>query len=398
MQWNKIWPVAAVSLIAFSGFAHADNGNGSVDSAKMPHKTGVVNPIAVVADQGDGVGLGLQLEWLYQDVRQDGNEYAVVNSTTNGITTAKSRVVEGDYSSGIRAGLQYQIDDHDDWDMVLEYTHQHPNTFSNSAGFGNDDCGSNGSSDIYPFLRHPATIGLDETFGGIAFDGSIVDSAKGTWSPELDQIDFELGRHFRPAQATWFAIRPFAGLRYAKHKQTLAATYVNEVTINNVTETLTETVSNSSDMSGFGLKFGFDTKWGFTENGDSGLSAYANFAVSLLACDFDTKYSDTFCYTVDGEKQDLPEELVNSDAFAGSISASHDSGKAVVDLAVGLMWHMFFEDMNYGLTLTAGWEHHKWHNMNQFIRPVDDAATYTYARNHGDLAYQGFTFGAKFDF
>lgn len=230
---------------------------------------------------------------------------------------------------------------------------------------------------------------------------------------KLDILDLVLGRDFFVSK--YLSLRPNFGLRGITLRQTLNVSYhgfnttachcqcIPSMPVN--TQCFEDRVKDNQKYWGVGPKAGMDTLWSF----GGGWGLYGNAAISLVYGRLKGLHSENFIrdkFPTDpcDECECNPcccENVCNVLRIRGPRTRCNDKvykTRAITDLAIGLAWDRNFSDDRYHLGLNVGWEHHMFFGMNQFFRfhDINEQGSFTYGQS--DLATQGLTFGARFDF
>lgn len=235
------------------------------------------------------------------------------------------------------------------------------------------------------------------------------------WNLKLDMLDLVLGRDFFVSK--FLSLRPNFGLRGLKIRQTQSSVYNGfnssscfcpckaSGSVN--TPNWQDRVKDNEKYWGVGPKAGLDTLWSF----GGGFGLYGNAAISLVYGRLKVKHTEIY---IMNEVPDSPcdecnecpcececEEECTAVNIRGPKTPCQNNQyktRAVTDIALGLSWDRQLSDDKYHVGLNVGWEHHMFFGMNQFYRFMSDAQQGGVAVNQGDLATQGLTFGARFDF
>lgn len=208
----------------------------------------------------------------------------------------------------------------------------------------------------------------------------LITNAKAQFSHTTNWVDVNMGRTFRPYEATWVSVRPHAGFRWYNVHERLRVFLTHKIQGH---ESIVQSNKLRNHFWGVGPRIGFDTEWGF-ENG-KGPSLFASCATTLLVGKFDTK-----------PKQYVPESdngLEDPEKFYSEIN--FHSTKSMVDLDIGIAWEIIRN--NYAMSFKIGYENHHIMNLAQFSR-MYSARSGGDLRNHGDLFYHGAFLNARIDF
>ncbi len=400
MDWNlkKLWPAAAASIVAFTGFVNAADDtqmrnleNRVCALEQRRGSNGMINP-AARPKVDDGVDLFVQGSVFIWQANQSGLDYALnwhndatpAGSNTSGHGRLKHPHSKWDW--GFKVGAGYNMC-HDGWDLFLEWTRFHPERGHASTSvtpFGLTT--TNTTAVVYPLLL-PINIGDTTSAFGPGY------SAAMTWKFRMDLIDLELGREFFVSK--WLTIRPHAGLRSAWLHQRSKISYGGlEDSLAQISEIQ---VGLKNNFWGMGPRAGLDAQWGI----GCGWSLYSEFAAALLLGHFSI---------FEIQQPAVDSTFTTGLAIAGtslSFAEKYRATRAAFDLALGLRYEQLFCCERYGLMVQLGWEQHLFINQNQLTRlahefttnaPVPNANAFTPVTNQGDLNTQGVTLTVEFDF
>lgn len=261
--------------------------------------------------------------------------------------------VDFDWDWGFRLGAGYNTP-RDGWDIDMYWTH-----------IRNTSSGSQHATSEKP---------LFEVWGVAAhlFPGN-VDTAKAEWEVHLDQVDLDLGRQFYVGK--FLSIRPFVGLRsdwiFQEYEVELKGTSGQAQT------PLEQESKLKNRFWGFGFVAGLDTDWKL----GWGFSIYGEADMSILMSFFDIDQKGT-----------------QDDVKIWSQDKSFRTGRAILDLELGLRWARLFLKDRFGLALKVGYEYHLFFNQNQFVLSSGNDDFELFNPVKGDLTYQGAIGSIQFDF
>ncbi len=261
--------------------------------------------------------------------------------------------VDFNWDWGLRLGIGYNIP-RDGWDLGLYWTHIH-----NTA---------NGKKKAHS----PNTLAPLWSTAAQPFNGTI-DTANGHWHVKLNQIDLNLGRQFYIAG--FLTLRPFIGLRSDWIVQEYDVEYKGTAFQSTSKNELESKLKNR--FWGFGFLAGFDTDWKLGK----GFSIYGDADLSILVGFFD-----------------VDQKGILNDVKIWSQDKSFRTGRAILDLALGLKWSRFFSKNRFGITFKTGYEYHLYFNQNQFLLSSGSDNFELFNPVKGDLTYQGVIGSAQFDF
>lgn len=240
MDFKKLWPYAAVSMVAVTTLLSADYAKNNRKPMRCdrtsicgPEMGMAVNPPArpftddpCCCDAGE---FSITVAGFYWQATEDGLEYAV-NSTvitptiTDGMpvdTTTLARIIDGSYRTpdlkwkpGFKVGVGYNTT-HDGWDLELLWTHY--NGRANSA----DDNESDLNKTLLPLWSAFVPIATGDTNSGTILFAT---QANTSWRVDLNLVDLELGREYWTSKR--LSLRPHVGLRYAMIHQRYKIEYL----------------------------------------------------------------------------------------------------------------------------------------------------------------------------
>lgn len=228
---------------------------------------------------------------------------------------------------------------------------------------------------------------------------------------KLDILDLVLGRDFFVSK--YLSLRPNFGLRGISLRQTLNVSYHGfNTTVCHCPCPSTDPVDSmcfedrvkdNQKYWGVGPKAGLDTLWAF----GGGWGLYGNAAISLVYGRLKGLHSENFLF--DQSPVDPCDDCNNDCGCECVCNVLRIRGprtrcdrlyktRAITDIAIGLSWDRNFSDDRFHLGANIGWEHHMFFGMNQFFRFHDVSQQGSFQYGQADLATQGLTFGARFDF
>lgn len=370
MNWNakKLWPTAALSLIAGSSLLCADYGDDARSRnfesrlAALECRdncSAMVNPPARPFAK-DCWGFYVAVDPFIWQAHENGMPIAI--QTTNNPnffnSSGENRVKNLDFhwNFGFRLAAGLNLD-YDGWDTALTWTRWHTTAKRNFSAGQNEN--------LFPDQGSPI-----RTFGMTA------GSARGHWKLHLNQLDWELGREFYVSKH--LTLRPFAGLRSAWINQKFTTTY-NELAFNPLTPDTSRFNKAKSNYWGLGILGGIDTLWDL----GCGWGIFADYSASLLYGYF----------KIDADEYSSPRTGIvqRTDNF-------YHLGRAITDMQLGVRYDWVSCDECYHLGFEAGWEHHMFWGQNQFIYFVDSGMSGAFVSNQGDLTTQGYFLRVRFDF
>jgi hypothetical protein len=375
---NTLKMTAAFPLLALASI-HADYSSTDTDNNKV---TPIVTTSRSAPTEGiilpssrpqvdEGVDLFITADWLIWQANTSGLGYAVENEVPSATTITKGHVRNPslNYEFGFKVGLGCNLS-HDGWDASLSWTWFRDKANDNTS---NDS----GQSTLFTTFISPTATSTSD-IDSLA----IAQSAGSNYHLRFDTLDLEMGREFRAGK--WLSLRPFFGLRSAWIDQKYHVEYGNVSTLFAQSTTLYSEydVHMTNNYWGFGPRLGLNGNWGF----GSGWSLYGNAGISLLYGYFHINHKE--------ESTDLS----SVEATQKQVNNSFHAGKAATDLEVGLQWdYMFFND-TFHLGVHAGWQQQLFFSQNQFLRFTNSVEQGQFLENQGDLAFQGWSIGMRFDF
>jgi Legionella pneumophila major outer membrane protein precursor len=365
---KKMWPLS-VAFVAATSFVHAASDSAQLRNLEnrvnaleqRRSASGMINPPGRPQVR-DGVDLFLFGDLLYWNAHENGLPVAVVNHGS-AVNLSKSEVksIHSHWDVGFRVGIGYNLP-HDGWDLSLSWLRLRTDGTRSINAHSNDF--------VWPSRVEPA-----DNFGGVPCA-----KANSHWRLLLNQLDLDLGREFFVSK--YLTLRPHFGLRTDWVHQKWNTSYRNFI------GTLPPTkvkVGYEDEWFGMGLEGGLDTQWTL----GSGFSLFGNMSGAILYGFHDIEFED----------RDSPAQInTNSKGRYADGDSVYRISHPVLDMMAGVRYdHMFYND-RFHLGLQIGWEHHVYFSQNQFPVFTDDISQGTLVSNQGDLTFQGWTFGARFDF
>lgn len=297
----------------------------------------------------------LEGEALLWQASEDGLNFAIKSDSQTTIKNGHGKSPDFDWDWGVRLGLGIKLP-HDQWDLLFTYTYIHAHA--------DESAHASKSGAVFPSMQTP--FGLPASAFATRADFRL--------DANLNIGDIELGRNCLVGR--WLSIRPFMGVRGLGIDQDIKVDYRGGTAVPDGDE---DQIRNRNDFWGLGLRMGADTLWGL----GAGFGIYGNGAASLLAGDFTVR-----------EK----EELKDADVRRMSLKADTESVIAIAELALGIQWDHLFSKDRYHFGVKFGWEFNVFFDQNRLIRFVNADNPGAFTSNNGDLAFQGLTFGFRFDF
>jgi hypothetical protein len=292
--------------------------------------------------------VALSGEALFWQANTCGLGFAVENlDSTTTITRGHLKEPDFNWNVGFRAGLDYKLP-HDNWDLQAQYTYL-PSTAHKEAS-----APQNGA--LFPVWLVPQDPAVYATHG------------KAHWSCNLNMGDLELGRVCRAGKRV--SIRPHMGVRGGTIQQNYHINYRGGTVVS-------DHVKMSNDFWGIGLRFGFNSLWGFGK----GISLYADGAGSLLSGHFHVHQREDF-----------------QGSTLTRIRNSFSQLVPIAEIALGLQWDTKFHADRQQLGIKLGWEMQYYWDQGRLIRFLSSTSIGSFSSNQQDLSYMGVTLGLRWDF
>lgn len=311
---------------------------------------GLFNPFALANDEHFAV----TADALFWTARQDDLSYAIKNKgSTTSFNKATIEHLDFDWNVGFRLGLDYKLPQHDQWDLFTRYTYFH--------GTASDSVKAPAGGAVFPIWSFPQATSV------------FAEEASSNWFCNLNMADFELGRNC--FAGTWLSIRPFLSVRAVVLRQHFHVTYKGGTQAPGDRDK----VQMNNNSWAVGLRMGFNSLWGLGK----GFSIYADGAGSLLSGKYTIHQS---------------EHLVVADVTIFRLRDAQSNVFPIAELALGLQWDHIFPNDRWHMGVKVGWEMNYFFNQNRLIHFLSSSSPGAFARNHGDLSFNGVTFGLRFDF
>lgn len=305
-------------------------------------------------------------QFLYMQATQENMVYAVTSTDSQrGNPPVGGKAVSSDFHwhPGVIVGLGFGTD-FDDWTINTEWMHyisKNDGTVSKPAG----------GSMLQP--------------DSVIFSGTtIVDDARNTWSLTFNRVDLLLGR---PAYVGKnLIIDGFFGLRGAWISQNIDTEYTG-VTNSAGGQNKTQVNSKFGNW-GLGARTALNTKWlvGY------GLNVFAKGGASILGTRFHTRKEIV--------NPDLAEDMTGRNVNNYVFQVSQPNNLQIrpnADLGLGLGWGSYFDDDNWHVDISVGYDYHYWWGQNNNVQSLDDFQKGTFLQD-GDLQIHGGNFTLRFDF
>jgi hypothetical protein len=215
-------------------------------------------------------------------------------------------------------------------------------------------------------------------------------SAQSHYKLHFNMLDWEMGREFFAGKS--LTLRPFFGVRSAWIKQKYEVDYNNVYVTSPVCSKFTTNITNN--FWGLGPRVGLNGEWQL----GSGLSLYGNAALSALYGFFHLYQSEHVDNPIDDPDQGPLFPTADAAGQVTGINNSFHAVKVATDLQIGLRWdYMFCHDACH-IGLHAGWQQELFFSQNQIMNFPNLYEIGQFYQNQGDLGFQGWTVGARFDF
>ncbi len=312
-----------------------------------------------------GVDFFITADFIYWKAREDGLEFAMTNTAAPAAAPAQGRVnrEHTKYKPGFKVGIGLDFCDWG-WDTYLNYTWYRTNHNNNStvttvaAGTGLT------LLDAYWFADTP-----DLNAAGTGATPAYT-SATQSWNLRMNILDWEMGRKY------WIGkhimLRPHIGLKGAWNRQNQGVGFTGGDAAGGSVNS-----SNTEKFKGVGVRAGMDTAFHFSR----GFSLLGKFALTGMYEKYRVSRSDS---TIDA---------AGAATSAVSVTDSFWNVEPVFEWFLGLNWETWWSCDNMHLAIWVGWEEQFWADRARFIRMPGTAQ-----HGAGDLALQGLTLGAMFEF
>lgn len=307
------------------------------------------------------------IDFLYWQAKENGLEYALINTAPANNLDAKILKPDFDFDPGVRVYLGFKIP-HDSWDLSLSYTHLK----STSNNFKEASLITSLGIGLIPVWIHPANG------AGVRYA-----QASAKWHLHFNVIDGLLSREFCVGKALSF--KPRCGLKNAYIKQQYNLAYTPGGQTNSIFRGTTTELKNSAFC--IGPAIGFDSRWNLGRY----LSLFFNFAGSLLYTHFELSRSEI----------DLFSQTPFIRANAAKISQEFWSYKpqAQIQAGINLGWcRKGRKNHSRYMGISIAYEGQYWWKQNQFIRFIDINMKGDVISTQADLYFQGLTADFRIDF
>jgi hypothetical protein len=377
---KKLMATGAALTIGISSFAVADytynmsNNNGYGNNSygnNCCFSAPACDPCASWCDN-----VSFDAAWLYWKISSDDFQYAVEKVTTvsgtPALSTSKEKFhdISFDLKSGFRIGVGFDLPSYG-WGIYVDWTHFHASTNKSLTVVG----------DASP--PQSVTVGFPVLNGfgsGVLGSGESV-SVDGHIKFDYDTVDIEFGK-WLSCGCNSLMFRPHAGFRVADIKEKFTDS-ISGTAVTFGPGLASADFETDNHFKGFGVRVGLDTDFHFCD----GWSIIGRGAASAIWGN--TRLKNTL--------------VLSTAAIASSetdyIRENYHQTRFITDLSLGVRWKTMACGC-YPLTIQLAWEHHYLFNQHRYW--VDDAfdstATTSSWRSTGDVALQGLTLTAGFDF
>lgn len=289
-------------------------------------------------------------DWLFWQARQGGMQFATqYNPLAGDMADAKTRSFQLNWTSGWRVGAWYDSS-FDFWDVGFDFSRIQPSSSKSVEG------------PLFPYLMYQGDLSALAT--------TIVNEASGKWKINFNTWNLEFGRKMIASEH--FTFRPHAGIKGAWIHQKAKIHYTGTP----LEPTALFDIKLKNRFSGFGLRGGFDSYWGF----GYGFGLFGNLAAALLWGSHHIHQDQTFV--------GIP-SINWTDHFSAIQPA--------VDAKLGLSWDWRYYHDRFLIGVDAAWEMQYWWGQNVYDR-FTSAQLPTSVKTTYDLAFYGLTFGVKAGF
>jgi len=185
-----------------------------------------------------------------------------------------------------------------------------------------------------------------------------------------------MGREFFVSK--YLTLRPHFGMRLDWIRQTNRGYYQNQTNSSQIN------FDKKDQWYGIGLAGGVDSQWDLGK----GWSLFGNIAGAIL-------YG---LHNMDIDETNSPAQSNSAGGVYADVDESYRISHPILDVQGGIRWDNMFDHDRLHLGVQIGWEHHIYFSQNQFPVFPDASNPGLMVSNQGDLALQGWTFSARFDF
>lgn len=291
---------------------------------------------------------------VYWQAHEDGLAFAArSDSITRLAPESKIENLHFDWDFGFQVGFGYRVP-HDLWSVSLELKHIHTNAHGHETASDGDF--------VLPLWKMPDV-----------HDPSYVAEARAHWRVHLGLLDCLAQKMWHPVKTC--VVAPVIGIRTAWIRQKYNLWYFG----GSLLPDREEQFSMKNKFWGIGPALGVRTGWEMASHWE----LFGDFLFSLLYGEF---YIHQAEWTLPEKRKIL------------GVHEIFDSSAATADATLGLRWHCMWEGTLKRLSLELAWDQIVLFGQNQFIRFVNPSAKGLFIANQGDLSFQGYHLGARFDF
>ncbi|HKZ00429.1 MAG TPA: Lpg1974 family pore-forming outer membrane protein [Rhabdochlamydiaceae bacterium] len=373
---KRTWLLITTSAAMTIANVHADNPNSGMNYTAS--KNGQNSPFDPTNYSGwrpvERHDFMVSGEFLYWRAAEGGTDYAVT-SKNDAFTNPLALPIDGavkkvdfEFTPGFRVAVGYTVPKRI-WDLSLAWTRLHTShSHHTEVPEGPGVRGRGGF--IFPTREYEFSQ-TNET----------PETASGHWDIDFDSLTLEMGRAFGVNR--YFAFRPHVGFIGAWIDQDITFKY-NDLHNQSGVISSDLSVKWENDFTGWGLRGGIDNRFLFGR----GWSVYGNIAAAILWGDFDLHAKSQKFYPPSAGR-------------AADFASLKDGFRDIVgqlQLALGLRYDVYCYKNRIHFGFHAGWEFQEWFEQNQLRAWSTQQFNGTLTRDPGDLGFQGFVGGLRFDF
>ena len=304
--------------------------------------------------------------FTYWQAIQDNMELGLVGNAPADTSFVNGNVVNMDfgYKPGFKVGFGMDFD-HDKWEFAADYT-----WFRGTSTTSTSESSGSGYY-VLPMWGSPDIIDL--------LPSGTFTSGSESWKLSMDLVDAELARSCY--EGKYLSFRPFFGARGAWIRQNISVSYL-------------DSSLNSYDINGHtnswavGPRAGLDTNWMIGQ----GFRLYGNSAGDILYTRYTSLRENDSQSTSAGV---LLESFVTTQKNLGCL-------RTHLELEMGIGWGSYFDNNNWHVDLSAGYNFQVFFDQNAFRRfyqsgtgTTVDALSFL---PNGNLYLQGLTATLNVDF
>lgn len=321
--------------------------------------------------------ISMEISYILWNVHQAGLQYAysgLRDPTLPVISNFKQQ--QGEFylpnfkiNSGFKLGMGVDFS-YDRWDFDLIYTWLHANASSLVNANHGDGILLPAHAAAFEIVT-PLSI---ESIARAISTGGVhevqLDIAETSWKLQFNTFDLEFGRNFFISPK--LLMNPRYGMKITRQKQINNIRYEATGDLRDVNTLETYKIYGKQHYWGIGPKAAMDLSWLLTRD----FSIFSDAAVSILWGQFRTTRKDVSITRSVKQPIDIRSRIHNI--------------SAVVEMALGVRYDVFFPDEDYRFRAEASWESQRWFDQNHFL--------YISGYEEGDLSFQGFTLTFALDF